>query len=422
MAFFTFSHPIAFAFSYLSNKPPSFGILHSSFSLSLYNAPVRPPTPPPARFSVDARRPLWQNRCGNAGRPVPVPIARHSALPGTLHMSQDDIDLWIQQIRGIMARLKPRKRKIDSKTRPFYELHEVLGHGGMGAVFLATLQPLDVPRALKILRVDGQTDQEHAEKRFLREAHIMGNLRHPAAVKALDYQVYNFQPKYDLSIFIYAMEPCLVEKDELPRICTAFQVPCTAELEQKRAARHGSVSLQTFLDIGCVFPERTVARFARELIDVLRSAHEQRIVHRDVKPSNILVGPDGRLRLTDFGISKTVSSKANVDNNPIPAQSGEPTTSKGTAGYAAPEQWNNAGTLVLVDTEADYYSLGVVLYQLLTGNKPNHEQPWQNPSTLATGISPHWDILLRGMLRHYHRLANPDLLDYEFAEIEAEKG
>lgn len=351
-------------------------------------------------------------------------------------MSQNDIDAWIAKIP---TKMKPPEGPIDSKTQPFYELGAELGHGGMGAVFLATLQPLGVLRALKVLRVKKHaSDQEvqRAEERFLREARIMSNLRHPAAVKALDYQAFYeskdgkrfSRPTY----LIYAMEPCLVEKDGLPPICATFQVPFTAELEAERANRHGSVSLQTFLDVGGAFPERTVARFARELIAVLRSAHEQEfqigdetvkgIVHRDVKPSNILVGPDGQLRLTDFGISKTASALTDGEIGPSTFQNGAPTISKGTEGYAAPEQWWGDGKDV--DHRADYYSLGAVLYQLLTGAKPALEMPWKNPSTLATGISPHWDILLRGMLRHYpnSRLADPDLLDYEFAEIEAGRG
>jgi serine/threonine protein kinase len=353
-------------------------------------------------------------------------------------MSQNDIESWIPTIRTVM---KPPEGEINSKTPPFYQLGEELGHGGMGAVFLARLQPLGVLRALKVLCVLQQASTEqvqHAEERFLREARIMGNLRHPAVVKALDYQVLYMTPsgqELNHPFLIYAMEPCLVEEGELPRICAAFQMPCTTELKKERDKRHGSVSLQTFLTAGCVFPEQTVARFARELIAVLRSAHEQEfkigdehvkgIVHRDVKPSNILVGADGRLRLTDFGISKPSYSLTDAGNGLLTPGSVLVTSPGGTRGYAAPEQTESDDEkTVEVKKEADYYSLGVVLYQLLTRTLPDPKQPWKNPSSLATGISSHWDILLRGMLRHYptSRLANPDLLDYEFAEIEAGRG
>lgn len=362
-------------------------------------------------------------------------------------MQEREIEPWIKKFREVMKFREPSDKHDDPDLRPYYELGEELGHGGMGAVFLARLQPLGVLRALKVLRLDEQAtlpEIDAAKIRFLREARIMGNLRHPAVVKALDYQaVYreqNGESKQSIkraprpSYFIYAMEPCLVEKDELPRICTGFQVPYTDALEREREERHGSLSLQSFLDTGCRFPERTAARFARELISVLRSAHEQTfriedepingVVHRDVKPSNILVGPDGRLMLTDFGISKTTSVPTDENNGSHSSSAGgERTMTKGTPYYAAPEQWSPDGAPV--SREADYYGLGVVLYQVLTGC-PQEElgkattSDWKAPSTRVQGISNHWDILLRGMLIRYPdmRLADPALLDYEFAEIE----
>lgn len=337
----------------------------------------------------------------------------------------------------------------------YYELTDILGAGGMGAVFLARFEPLGVLRALKVLCVDEQatpSDIKAAGDRFLREARIMGKLRHPAAIKALDYQVHyctrciqkdgkEIIEKASIPYLIYAMEPCLVgDEEQLRGICRNYGVAHTDTLEQKleqeRKEGHGSISLQTFLDAGYTFPEKTVARFARELIAVLRSAHEQEfeiegrivqgVVHRDVKPSNILVGPDGRLRLTDFGISKTTSDWANEKNGSLSTQIGS-TGSKGTPAYAAPEQWSR--DVASVSREADYYSLGVVLYQLLTGCpqddlKSDTSSAWKAPLTRVDGISRHWDILLCGMLIPYPdmRIANPDLLDYEFGEIEAGRG
>lgn len=323
-----------------------------------------------------------------------------------------------------------------------YELDAVLGAGGMGAVFLARLEPLGVLRALKVLCVDeraSDSEIDAAGKRFLREARIMGNLRHPAAIKALDYQVlyckFNGQ-RASFPFLIYAMEPCLVNKDELPRICDNYHIPCPEALEEKwpKGQEFVSLSLQSFLDARTTFPEKTVARFARELIAVLRSAHEQTfkigndeisgIVHRDVKPSNILVGADGRLRLTDFGISKTASAPVDKGGELTSSKAGC-TMSTGTPGYAAPEQYFSSDSSNEVRKEADYYSLGAVLFQLLTGNMLG--ESWVDPSTFTKeggAISRHWDILLRGMTIPWPdmRLANPDLLDYEFAEIEEGRG
>lgn len=370
-------------------------------------------------------------------------------------MPENEIEPWIETFREVMKSREPSDKRDEPDARPYYELGEELGHGGMGAVFLARLQPLGVLRALKVLRVGEQatpSEIDAGKNRFLREARIMGNLRHPAVVKALDYQAYYLEEivkepdkePYIIradrpSYFIYAMEPCLVEEKELSDICKSYQVePFTESLKQEWQKGHGSLSLKSFLDVGCRFPERTVARFARELIAVLRSAHEQEfqiegkpisgVVHRDVKPSNILVGPDGRLRLTDFGISKTTSVPADEGNGACSSSAGgESTMSKGTPYYAAPEQWSLDGTPV--SREADYYSLGVVLYQLLTGCSSGElgkaaSSDWKAPSTRVQGISQHWDILLRGMTIRWPdmRIANPKLLDYEFAEIEEGRG
>lgn len=372
-------------------------------------------------------------------------------IPESHIMPENEIEPWIQTFREVMKSREPSDKHGDPDARPYYELREELGHGGMGAVFLARLQPLGVLRALKVLRADEQAtppEIDAAKIRFLREARIMGNLRHPAVVKALDYQALYLEQnvkaqdgkeyinrKKQPTYFIYAMEPCLVEEKELSDICKSYQVePFTESLKQGWQNGHGSLSLQSFLDARCRFPERTVARFARELIAVLRAAHEQEfeiegttvsgVVHRDLKPSNILVGPDGRLRLTDFGISKTTNVPADEGNGGRSSSAGgEKTMSKGTPYYAAPEQWSLDGTPV--SREADYYSLGVVLHQLLTGcsleelGKATFSD-WKAPST----ISKHWEILLRGMTIRWPdmRISNPDLLDYEFDEIEEGRG
>ena len=225
------------------------------------------------------------------------------------------------------------------------------------------------------------------------------------------------------------MEPHLVQRGELERICAAFgtQPPFGDEAWAGRAFGI-PVSLQTLLDAGCSFPQGTVARFARELIEALRSSHEQRsdfggkaVVHRDVKPSNILVGLDGRLLLTDFGISRTFDVPPESDS-PSAAASFGSTRGTGSRGYAAPEQTSGAP----VGPAADYYALGVILYQLLTGRRfalGTTDAEWVDPSIHGDELAPvsrHWDVLLRGMQEPdpSRRLADPDLLLYEFGEIE----
>ena len=359
-------------------------------------------------------------------------------------MDANEYERWIQRIRNWVASLQPKDGARPSHDSPsYYELVEELGHGGMGAVFLARRQPIGALRAIKFLQIPRNKSNEERERlkeRFLREARIMGNLLHPSAVKALDYQAC-FETGPDgrraprPSFFLYEMEPCLVSRDELRRICAQrWKTRFPFEDDGLWRATHGAVSLQTLLDAGCAFPQETVAHFARELVEALRSAHEQDldfdgdrvhgIVHRDVKPSNVLVAPDGRLMLTDFGISKTFGDAGDAAGGPA-APAGT-TMSTGTAGYAAPEQRAGAA----VGREADYYGLGVVLYQLLTGRRfafGTTDPDWIDPSVRGDGrppVSRHWDVLLRGMQEPdpARRLADPDLLLYEFGEIEQGRG
>jgi len=363
--------------------------------------------------------------------------------------NMDESESWIEAIRAMKHVGDPPKDGAPPTpdTPSYYELVEELGHGGMGAVFLARRQPIGALRAIKFMRIPKKiepADRESRKRRFLREARIMGNLRHPAAVKALDYQACFKTDESGAraerpSFLLYEMEPCLVKRGELKRICADFgtQFPFGDDAWEGKAFGI-PVSLQTLLDAGCTFPQGTVARFARELIEVLRSAHEQEldfdgdrvhgIVHRDVKPSNVLVAPDGRLLLTDFGISRT--SDAVPEPSAGPDGESDPRTrvtmSTGTAGYAAPEQQSGAS----VGPAADYYALGVVLYQLLTGRPfalGTTDAAWVDPSVRGDDLAPisrHWDVLLRGMQEPdpSRRLADPDLLLYEFGEIEQGRG
>ena len=359
---------------------------------------------------------------------------------------------WIARIKRWAAsqRTKDGSAPLHNSTG-YYELGERLGQGGMGVVFLARKQPLGIPCAVKFLRIPDEYTANASipffrkqidglAERFLREARIMGGLEHAGIVKTLDYQacfetdVQGARRAYP-SFFLYSMEPCIVTRDGLRRACGRWRTQFPFDDDARWDATHGAVSLQTLLDAGCSFPQETVAHFARELIEVLRSAHGQEldfdgrrvrgIVHRDIKPSNILIGKDGRLKVADFGISKPIGV-AGVAAGGQPAAITGRTMSTGTPGYAAPEQANGAA----VGPEADYYGLGVVLYRLLAGRRfalGTSDPAWSDPS--ATGnapapISRHWDVLLRGMQEPdpARRLADPDLLLYEFGEIEQGKG
>jgi serine/threonine-protein kinase len=193
-----------------------------------------------------------------------------------------------------------------------YRLDALLGAGGMGRVFAAHDLVLDRPVAVKLpsLTTDG------ARERFRREARAAAGLSHPHIVAVFDWGE------------------------------TADSAYLVMELVDGR-------SLRDVLRDRRVLPPREVAHLGAQVADALETAHAHGVVHRDVKPGNLLLASDGGVKVTDFGISKSVSADALTDPGAV----------VGTPGYLAPEQ---AGGLA-PDTRSDVYSLGVVLAELLTG-------------------------------------------------------
>ncbi len=188
-----------------------------------------------------------------------------------------------------------------------YRLEALLGRGGMAEVHRATDLRLDRPVAVKLFRQD--TDRDSA-RRFTEEAHTLANLGHPGLVAVYDSGVEGDQP-------YLVME--LVSGWPLSEVTAQEQLP---------------------LD--------EIVRIGVALGEVLGYVHQQGIVHRDVKPSNVLIGRDNRIRLADFGTAR-------------PAQSGGP--GFGTPAYLAPEQVRGE----FVGPPADVYALGLVLLEAVTG-------------------------------------------------------
>jgi serine/threonine-protein kinase len=196
-----------------------------------------------------------------------------------------------------------------------YELVRPLGHGAMATVDLAHDVELDRPVALKRLAENLARDEE-LRRRFIREARLAARLAHPNVVRVFDVGSDDGRP------FI-AME--YVDGETL------------AEL----IARQGSL------------PPAEAAGLAMQICSGLAAAHAAGLVHRDVKPQNLLLGTDGVLKLGDFGI-------AAGDEGTRLTLAG---TVLGTAGYLAPEQARGEQ----VTAAADIYAVGAVLYELLTG-------------------------------------------------------
>jgi serine/threonine-protein kinase len=223
-----------------------------------------------------------------------------------------------------------------------YELEEVVGHGGMSSVFKAHDSLLERNVALKVLHEQYNEDEDFVE-RFKREARSVAQLQHPNIVTVIDR---GEEDGRQYIVFEY------IEGENLKEF----------------AVRKGRLDVREALEI------------ALEVARALAFAHEHGLVHRDVKPQNVLLNGDGRAKVTDFGIARSLD----VDTGMT-----ETGTVMGTSNYIAPEQASGQQ----VDAQTDVYSLGVVLYELLAG-----DVPFPGESFVAVA------------LKHVHE-APPNLLD-----------
>jgi serine/threonine protein kinase len=200
-----------------------------------------------------------------------------------------------------------------------YELEELVGTGGMSNVFRAHDRLLDRKVALKILHQQYSGDGEYVE-RFRREARSVAALSHPNIVTVIDRGEHGDR---QFIVFEY------VDGENLKRL-----------IERRGPA-----------------PVATALELAIQIARGLSFAHQQGLVHRDVKPQNVLLNGDGQAKVTDFGIARSLDVKHGM------TQTG---TVLGTSDYIAPEQAQGQR----VDEHTDVYSLGVVLYELLTTEVP----------------------------------------------------
>ena len=203
-----------------------------------------------------------------------------------------------------------------------YEIKSIIGKGGMSTVYLAKHKRLHTRWAMKEVR-----KQQGTRFDFLAESNILKRLQHPMLPRIVD---------------IFEDRDCIY-------IVEDFVEGITLD---------GLLKQQKKVD------EPQGLQWLRDLCGVLTYLHGQRphpIIYRDMKPSNIMLQPDGSLKLIDFGIAREYKQESNAD-----------TTYIGTKGYAAPEQFGKAQT----DARTDIYSLGVTMYHLLTGKSP-YEPPYQ---------------------------------------------
>ena len=203
-----------------------------------------------------------------------------------------------------------------------YRLLEPLGRGGMARVYRAYHAQLDRYVTVKVLRGD-LLDDDNFIDRFRREARAVAGLRHPNIVQVFDY---------DVEDHISYMVLELLDGDSLKTRLHDYRM---------RGERMG---LGEMVHILC------------QVLDGLSYAHTQGMIHRDVKPGNILLTGDGRPVIADFGIARIIGATSDT----------LPGALLGTMSYVAPEQ----GLEGKSDARSDLYSLGVVLYEMLTGRTP----------------------------------------------------
>jgi serine/threonine-protein kinase len=230
---------------------------------------------------------------------------------------------------------------------PGYDIIGVLGRGAMGVVYHARQVALKRDVAVKMILAGGHAGEQE-RKRFLAEAEVIASIQHPGVVQVFDYGTQDGLP-------YFVMEFC----------------PGGALADRLN---------------GKPIPEADAARLVASLADAVHAAHEKGVVHRDLKPGNVLLTADGSPKVADFGLARQADGSRLTATGAI----------MGTPAYMAPEQ---ARGLKAIGPAADVYALGTILYECLTGRVPfkgetSHdtmmrvisEEPF-SPRALTPGVS-----------------------------------
>ena len=228
---------------------------------------------------------------------------------------------------------------------PQWEVIELIGQGGMGYVYKVRQPSLDRVVALKILSPELSRDPAFAE-RFAREARTLGNLHHPNIVTVFEHG--------ESGGFFYLLMEYV-----------------------------DGVNLRQALRAGRFTPQQALS-IVPGICDALQYAHENGVWHRDIKPENILLDRDGKVKIADFGIARIVGDPQRDFTLTMTGNA------LGSAAYMAPEQHEKPHE---VDHRADIYSLGVVIYEMLTGELPLGRFP--SPSRKAAVDARIDEIVLR---------------------------
>ena len=221
-----------------------------------------------------------------------------------------------------------------------YEILTPIGKGGMGEVYRAHDKRLSRDVAIKV-------SAEHFSERFEREARAIASLNHPNIC-----HVYDVGPNY-----------LVMELIEGPTLGDRL--------------REGAIPLDESLNI------------ARQIAEALEAAHEKGITHRDLKPGNVKIKPDGTVKVLDFGLAKIGGAPASQSDHSPTITMGQTQAGMilGTAAYMSPEQAKGKE----VDQRADVYSFGVVLYEMVTGSRLHHGESTTEVLASVLKEEPRWE-------------------------------
>lgn len=252
-----------------------------------------------------------------------------------------------------------------------YEILKEIGAGGMSTVYLAMDNRLNKQWAVKEIKKQGKNkNDEIVVNSLLAEANLMKRLDHPALPRIVDI--------IDNGITIYVIMD-YIEGESLDKILKSFGVQ----------------------------PEETVVGWAKQLCDALSYLHSQKppIIYRDMKPANVMLKPEGNIKIIDFGIAREYKEQNLSD-----------TTVLGTRGYAPPEQYSGQ-----TDARSDIFALGMTMHQLLTGVDPRNGEPYApvrqwNPE-LSEGIELIIDKCVEPAAENRYQSCADLLYDLEHPEL-----
>ncbi len=241
-----------------------------------------------------------------------------------------------------------------------YRIIKELGRGGMGVVYLAEHQRLLKKYALKILPQAFSEDPQLVE-RFHNEARVMAELNHPNIVKVVNMSC-------EETTYYLVME----------------------YVESETGAPKNLHQLMR--EYGGKIPEDKAERIALDILSALETAHERGIIHRDIKPANILLDKDGTAKVADFGLVKILGGDDRTATKRVTLTAEGIVL--GTYDFMSPEQ--KAGKPV--DLRTDIYAIGVIIYSILTGRKP--EGRFSLPSEMLPELSTKWDAIVDRCLQN----------------------